>query len=164
MSGTTFQPPINIDPTQDPSQQVAFINQNFQSLANALQSNSFRIIDRGQAVIGQSSHTGGSITTISTLAPFSTTYSFFPIVLGFVVSNTGNGNLGDLWGTGAFVPQQYSATTSGIIFTNAIAEIRDQIVSESSVTFNLQFLNGTNGNQTNFGYTIQWYALSVGNN
>lgn len=36
MSGSSFQPPINLDPNQDPSQQTAFINQNFQQLANSL--------------------------------------------------------------------------------------------------------------------------------
>lgn len=162
MSGSTFQPPINLDPTQDAGQQTAFINQNFQSLAAGLQANSFRVIDQGTAVIGQSSHAGGSISTVTTVASFSATYSFIPILLAFIVSNTGDGNIGNIWGTGAFVPQQFGATVGGITFTNGIAERRNQIVSTSGVTFNLDFINGTAGNQTNFGYTLKWYALSNG--
>lgn len=45
MAGSTFQPPIHLDPNQDPAQQVAFINQNFQSLASTLETNSFRVVD-----------------------------------------------------------------------------------------------------------------------
>lgn len=44
MDGSTFQPPIHLDPNQDPSQQAAFINQNFQNLAATLESNSFRVV------------------------------------------------------------------------------------------------------------------------
>jgi hypothetical protein len=162
MSGTTFQPPINIDPSQDAAQQVAFINQNFQSIASALQSNSFRILEQGEATIYQSSHNGGSVTTIRTFVDFSTTYETNPIVLAFIISNTGTGDLGNLWGTGSFVLQQYGATTGGITFTDGIAEIRSQDVSESGVIFIMQFLNGTNSSQTNNGYTLQWYAISTG--
>jgi hypothetical protein len=43
MAGSTFQAPIHLDPTQDSSQQTAFINQNFQALAAALEASSFRI-------------------------------------------------------------------------------------------------------------------------
>lgn len=38
MSGTASQPPIPLSPTQDLSQQIAFINQNFISVNNRLQS------------------------------------------------------------------------------------------------------------------------------
>lgn len=47
MAGSTFQPPIHLDPTQDSGQQTAFINQNFQSLAAALETNSLRIVLEG---------------------------------------------------------------------------------------------------------------------
>lgn len=44
MSGSTFQPPINIDPSQSNAQQASFINQNFQTLASVLETNSLRVI------------------------------------------------------------------------------------------------------------------------
>ena len=36
MAGSSFQPPIHLDPNQEPGQQMAFINQNFQAVANSL--------------------------------------------------------------------------------------------------------------------------------
>lgn len=57
--GSTFQPPIHIDPTQDPSAQVSFINQNFQTIASTLETNSFRIVSSGEAGI---SSNGATVT------------------------------------------------------------------------------------------------------
>lgn len=48
---STFQPPIVISAEQDPAQQAAFINQNFQSLASGLETNSFRIVSQGVVTI-----------------------------------------------------------------------------------------------------------------
>lgn len=58
----TFQPPINIDPTQDASIQASFINQNFQSIASALETSSFRIVQTG-VVKGPTISPGASPTT-----------------------------------------------------------------------------------------------------
>lgn len=49
MAGSSFQPPINLDPTQEPTQQIAFINQNFQNLASSL--NPFQISDGSNNLI-----------------------------------------------------------------------------------------------------------------
>lgn len=51
MSTSTFQTPIVIDPNQNSTDQVSFINQNFQNLASTLETNSFRIVDQGIASI-----------------------------------------------------------------------------------------------------------------
>lgn len=57
---STFQPPIHLDPTQDAAQQTAFINQNFQTLASALETNSFRIVKVGTISVVQGSVTGSA--------------------------------------------------------------------------------------------------------
>lgn len=54
---STFQPPIHLDPNQDSGQQTAFINQNFQTLAAALESNSFRIVLPGLTSIQATGNT-----------------------------------------------------------------------------------------------------------
>lgn len=64
MSGSTFQPPIHLDPTQDSDQQTAFINQNFQTLASALETNSFRIVDNDSTVLPASA-APISLTTVA---------------------------------------------------------------------------------------------------
>ncbi len=44
-------PPIQLDPSMDNGHQLAFINQNFQSIANVLQQNSFVIVQSGTTTI-----------------------------------------------------------------------------------------------------------------
>lgn len=70
MAGSTFQPPIHLDTTQGAPQQTAFINQNFQTIASTLETNSFRIVDRGTVGVA------GNAST--------TTWSTIPHNLGFV--------------------------------------------------------------------------------
>jgi len=90
MSGSTFQPPIHLDPTQDNSQQVAFINQNFQTLASALETNSFRIID--DPIISLTtlnfSKTGPGIFLQTALTTFSHGLSFTPQIIPYVQNGT----------------------------------------------------------------------------
>lgn len=65
MSGPSFQPPVHLDPTQDPAQQTAFINQNFQTLATALETNGFRIVLGPLTVPIPSSATATSQVTVT---------------------------------------------------------------------------------------------------
>lgn len=78
MAGSSFQPPINIDPTQTQSDQVSFINQNFQNLASELEANSFRIVGEGSFSVAQ-------ITINST----GTTYGDFNGSVGAVAHSLG---------------------------------------------------------------------------
>lgn len=96
MSGPTFQPPIHLDPNQDPAQQTAFINQNFLSLANALESNSFRIVSSGETSLASAnfitasnsygSGTGFAFPVTQTI-PHKLNYIPFPLA---VVDNGNN--------------------------------------------------------------------------
>lgn len=92
MAGSTFQPPIHLDPNQDPGQQTAFINQNFQSLAAALETNSFRIVSEGTLTIPSYSPTFFVFKTYTNQS-FSTTVThnlgFVPAVLAYVTDNAG---------------------------------------------------------------------------
>lgn len=78
--GNTFNPPIQLDPSMDKGHELAFINQNFQTLSTELESNSFRTVLGGTA-------------TISTPANSSVTYSiahnlgFIPIPFCFLSAN-----------------------------------------------------------------------------
>lgn len=80
----TFQPPIHLDPNQDSSQQTSFINQNFQSLAAALESNSFRIVSEGNLTIPSfnSTSTTGNFTTKNSSVSYTHNlgYTPFPLV------------------------------------------------------------------------------------
>lgn len=84
-------PPIQIDPSMDKGHQLAFINQNFQSIANVLQSNSFKIVATGTVAApaavtvadGTNTFAGGATTTVAH------GLSFTPLVMAFVaVSST----------------------------------------------------------------------------
>lgn len=84
MAGSTFQPPIHLDPNQDSGQQTAFINQNFQSLAAALEANSFRIVQKSNLTIPASS-SPITWTTVPHGLPF------IPIVWGFLNNSNVSG-------------------------------------------------------------------------
>lgn len=84
---STFQPPIHLDPTQDPGQQTAFINQNFQTLASALETNSFRVVVNSvytttNAFTTTSTPTGGHVTE-----SFNHNLDFTPVVLAYILSS-----------------------------------------------------------------------------
>lgn len=91
MSGSTFQPPIHLDPNQDPAQQTAFINQNFQTIASTLESNSFRIVTGGLTSVSSD----GSATNWTTVAH---NLGFAPVVFAYLTGVnlsgiTSNGNI-----------------------------------------------------------------------
>lgn len=79
--GSSFQPPIHLDPTQDANQQTAFVNQNFQTLASALETNSFRIVESGQTTLPASS-APVSLTTVTH------GLGFAPTPFGFLTNQT----------------------------------------------------------------------------
>lgn len=79
MPGSTFQPPIHLDPTQDAPQQTSFINQNFQALSSVLESNSFRIVNQNQTSIGST----GAPTTWNTIPH---NLGFAPIVFAYLTN------------------------------------------------------------------------------
>lgn len=84
---STFQPPINLNPDQDSSQQTAFINQNFQSLASALETNSFRVVKQGSISIdGGTAHstTGNFAFVQSASIPQPHGLDFVPVVIGYL--------------------------------------------------------------------------------
>lgn len=75
MAGSTFQPPIHLDPSQDNNQQTSFINQNFQTIASTLETNSFRIVTQGITSLT----TSGAGTSIKTI-PHNLGFSPIPFV------------------------------------------------------------------------------------
>lgn len=64
MPASNFQPPIHIDPTQDSAQQVSFINQNFQSLASALNPIQLSDGNNNRILLGKDSN-GNEVLKIS---------------------------------------------------------------------------------------------------
>lgn len=90
---STFQPPIHLDPTQDAAQQTAFINQNFQSLAATLETNSFRIVGEGLASLSVSSLSLSSVGAIGTSVSTTIITHGLPFVpLAMVAVSDGSGN------------------------------------------------------------------------
>lgn len=84
MSGSTFQPPIHLDPTQNAGQQTAFINQNFQQIASTLETNSFRIVDRGVVSVSSDGSTANWTTYAHNLG-------FVPIPFAYLTRVTLSG-------------------------------------------------------------------------
>lgn len=156
MAGSTFQPPIHLDPTQDEAQQVAFINQNFQSLAAVLQTNSLKITDQGKAIIPSTSHVTGSISSNDATVTLTQIYTSLPIVLSFIVGGFSSvDTIGTFWGTGAFVPLSFGGTP--IVFTEGY--VPKQIVSTSQIIFREQYINSTGSTNSNPTFTIQYFVI-----
>lgn len=131
-------PPIQLDPSQDQGHQLAFINQNFLSLSNFIQSNSFPIASRGTTTITASAGSGVAGTITHNLG-------IVPIVLATVVT--------------PFQPQSVpfpylvnpsSATT--FVIGNIIA------IDTSVVTFNISLGASATGYAGN--WLISYYLIS----
>lgn len=81
MDSSTFQPPIHLDPSQEDTQQLAFINQNFQAIASTLETNSFRIVKSDTATIAS---TGATVSY--TTVPHNLGYA--PVPFAFLLNQT----------------------------------------------------------------------------
>lgn len=156
MSGSTFQPPIHLDPTQGADQQTAFINQNFQTLASALETNSFRIVV-GPITTGITT-SGNSVDTVTIAHGL----GYAPIPFGFMndVTITGpsgiitnNGNLPlPTWVSLTGDTIKSTATNSGVALPIIAFKIYVQIVSDATNVYIL-LINATGSGGTTYNVT-----------
>lgn len=140
MPGSTFQPPIHLDPNQDNSQQTAFINQNFQSLASALETNSFRIVVSGTVSVQASGNTNNTTTIPHNLG-------FTPIPFCFLSASNNT----------VFypLPQWTSLTRDDVNHVINFATWIDCNVDSNNL--NIEFFNSLN--TTNGPFNVQYYLL-----
>lgn len=126
MAGSTFQPPIHLDPSQDDSQRVAFINNNFQSLASALETNSFRVVISGTITINQvtitaTAGTYGSVNV--SVASFTHNLGYRPAFIAFFENTNGVRTgipytLNDVSGSNVTWQSYNAAVTNTLFFIN----------------------------------------------
>lgn len=136
MTGSTFQPPTHLDPNQDSSQQVAFINQNFQSLAATLETNSFRIVNKDTVGVPIVNGTIQQTTITHNLG-------YIPVILAFLALGTNN-----------WAPLPYTPFASGA--TNISSNLSIAIFNITSTTFQIWTMAGNPGNNT---FNITYYIL-----
>lgn len=83
-------PPIQLSPDMDEGHKTTFINQNFQSIADFLKSNSFKILTTGAITSNNLTFTPGGAgysTSNAVTAPVAHGLNFIPTVLG-VLNNS----------------------------------------------------------------------------
>lgn len=150
MAGSTFQPPINLDPSQDNPQQLSFINQNFQALASTLEAYGFRIVQSGTINVSQ--------TTISTTAGL---YGDVNVNVGSAAHDLGYkpACIGFLeFTTGARVALPYTLQQQAIGGTVATWQSYNLAVSSTRVFINLRGL-AYNGSFSTLTATVRYYLL-----
>lgn len=146
MAAPTFQAPINIDPAQDPAQQIAFINQNFQSLASTLETNSFRIILEGTTTITvPAASVSGDLE--GPLIPHS--LNITPTVIANVTTNT-------LLGSNGNTPTPWTAFSS----TGTLEFIADfNSIDDTNIQFYVQW-TGNNSEWVGV-WTFKYFILQL---
>lgn len=141
MDSQTLQPPVRLDPNQDPAQQIAFINQNLQTMAAAIQTslsnNSFQIVNiiTIQLVLTASGTTSGK-SAVSSVAHG---LSFTPAYEAFISIDP---SLASFFGVGSSLngpnPFLVPTTTSG----SSLATVAlHQITVDSKNIYLSQFSN-----------------------
>lgn len=75
-------PPIQLDPSMDNGHQLAFINQNFQSIANFLKVNSFKIVLSSSTTITVPNPQGTDFSSSSTVTH---NLGYIPAYLAYVI-------------------------------------------------------------------------------
>lgn len=157
-SGSTFQPPIHLDPSQNPSQQTAFINQNFQTIASILETNSFRIVKRGNTAI---SSTGSTINWVT--VPHNLGFAPVPFVFLNDISRTagttvitGSGNIAfPTWSSLTLDTIKSSATNSGnALPIVAFQTFFDAVADETNLYIFLYNATGSSISAFNVGYYL----------
>lgn len=124
-------PPIQLDPSQDNGHQLAFINQNFQSIANVLQQNSFVIVSSGtKTVTVPIGYSDGAFYSTT----FTHNLGIIPMVFAYVDGPAG-------------VVATGSSPTTNILSTGTapftIAGVADINVNTTQVIFNVYGSNVT---------------------
>lgn len=119
----TPDPPIQLDPSMDNGHQLAFINQNFLSIANVLGKNSFVIVLQGVVTVTATDSGLGAVGDVSVTHNL----GFIPVVLAFV-------NLsGQIW-----IP---------------LPAVLSSSVSHTAITFTeYAYINGITSSVVEFGY------------
>lgn len=148
-------PPIQLDPSMDAGHQLAFINQNFQNIANVLQQNSFVILASGTAtVVVPTPFSSNSVKSTSVAHNL----GFKPAYIAFVDIPIGDGSA-LLQGKLTNVPASLLATggTPGVVTVRAVAD-----VDTTNINFRVENpgtgLTGVDGNWVFKYYLVQQTA------
>lgn len=158
MAASTFQPPIHLDPNQDPSQQSAFINENFQTITSTLETNSFRIVQEAQV----SSSNSGNTISVKTI-PHNLGFAPIPFVyltgqtrtLGSLVITNANIPL-PTWGLTLFLDTVLAtATQSGTARPFTPFQIYFDCVADATNLYIFIF----NASATPVNYNFQYYLV-----
>lgn len=134
-------PPIQLDPSMDKGHELAFINQNFQSIANVLGKNTFTIVASDVVSITRNaSATSASLTVSHNLG-------YLPAILAFL----GSGAAGNL----PFINLLFTGADAGKVMTAIY------ISSVSTTDFTIQVASPNYASNTDYSqtitYTIKYY-------
>lgn len=153
MSGSTFQPPIHLDPTQDADQQTAFINQNFQTIASTLETNSIRIVSRGTTSIGSSGASSNWNTIPHNLG-------FAPVVFAYLAGVTLSGITTNAniplptWTSATIDTIKATALNGGVAIPSVIFSTWMEAVADTTNLYVILY-NATGASISNL--TVQYY-------
>lgn len=147
MAGSTFQPPIHLDPNQDSGQQTAFINQNFQSLAAVLESSSFRVINSNTVQLVKPA----LMATAELDIPHNLPYT--PIILAFANSGVDTASI-----QVPFTNVLTTGTNSGKSNVSIV-----WFTDDTNITFNIGTpdFTGNTFYTFSFTYNITYYILQL---
>lgn len=134
-------PPIQLDPSQDTGHQLAFINQNFQSIANFLKSNSFKIIKTGTGTLPSFT----SPATNTTMVPHG--LNFIPIPLVFIGDATSI-----YYALPAILGYNLGTPTAGVINISSY-------VGYNVDDANLQIYHANSSTGTTLSYPFKYFLL-----
>lgn len=134
------EPPAQIDIAQSKQDQIAFINKNFQSIANVIGNNAFKIIVAGTFSITAAANTSASFTLTHNLG-------FIPVPFAFL-SSAGNTTYTPL---PTWVNLTRDDANAQIVFANWID------CTATATTFNVRFFNAFGSSRGPFN--IRYYLL-----
>lgn len=148
MSGSTFQPPIHLDPTQGSDQQTAFINQNFQAIASTLETNSFRIVQQALVSLSNSGNTTSVLKIPHNLG-------FAPVPFVYLANQTRT--LGTLTITNANIPLPTYGLALNSDTTNHIVSF--EVYMDCIADAQNLYIFMTNSTATATNFSFQYYLV-----